>query len=133
MGFLSKFQSNDETKYCSKCQNYDSQTSACTKYSKTIEDANGADGENCPDWVKVKSGWDKFKEGYNQGKAEAAKKKLIAIQNDASKRCGHCDHYIDGTRMCKKHNKKILRAYGPEGEFCENWTDFKQQMKKSMR
>jgi len=132
MGLLSKLKSknngeeNVEVKNCAQCQNYDAQTTTCSKYNKTIEDANSSEGENCPDWEKPKSGWQKFKEGYKEGK-------LNAIQKDASKRCGHCDHYIDGTRMCKKHNKKILRAYGPEGEFCENWTDFKQQMKKSMR
>ena len=67
-----------------------------------------------------------FKNGYNKGK-------LQSIQNDANKRCGKCDHYVSGTKMCKKHNKKIGRAWGADGEYCVNWTDFKQQIKKNLR
>ena len=66
---------------------------------------------------------DSFKKGFAEGK-------LKAIQQDASKRCGHCDHYIDGTRMCKKFDKKIARAFGPDGEYCEKWTNLKQTIKK---
>ena len=70
--------------------------------------------------------FDEFKKGFAVGK-------LKAIQEDARKRCGSCDHYISGTKMCKKHNKKIERPTGADGEFCEKWSDLKQAMKQNLR
>lgn len=74
-----------------------------------------------------------FKDQLNSFKKSFKDAKLKSIQEDAHKRCRYCDHYVDGTRMCKKHDKKIERATGADGEYCVDWTDFKQQLKKGAK
>lgn len=121
---LNKIKEN-ENKRCGTCDNYNKDTCMCTKHDKAIECPEGIDGEYCIDWSDSKQRAAEFKKGYNDAK-------LKSIQENAHKRCGHCDHYIDGTRMCKKHDKKIHNAYGPDGEYCIDWTDFKQQLKRNL-
>lgn len=116
----------DETKRCGTCDNYNKDTCMCTKHDKAIECPEGIDGEYCIDWSDSKQRAEESKRLKNEAK-------LQKIHEDAYKRCAHCDHYIDGTRMCRLHEKKIENAYGPEGDFCIDWNDGMQQLKKTMK
>ncbi len=59
--------------------------------------------------------------------------KLIAIQQDKHKRCGHCDFYSGETRICQKHQKQIQNAFGAGGEYCADYSDLKETMLKGIK
>ena len=118
--------SADEGKRCGTCDNFNVETSMCSKHNKEIANPTGADGEYCANWTNFKQKAADFKESYREGKLEAFRK-------DAHKRCGHCDHYVDGTKMCKNHKKQIVAAFGADGEVCPDWTEFGQTFKRELK